>query len=184
VTGIASKSQLRMSFLRYALVAVPATVLLGTLSGALSGAGYDNPWFAALARPPILPPGWVFGAAWTSFYVLFGLALAMVLHAKGARGRERALTLFGLLLLLVLAWPFVFFAMHKVSLALSLVAAMIVVVVATILFVWRFRPLAGLLLFPGLGWLMFAAALNFQILVLNPGAETLAPDAVSTDIRL
>lgn len=184
MTGIASKSQLRMSFLRYALVAVPATVLLGTLAGALSGASIDNPWFAALARPPILPPGWLFGAAWTLFYVLLGLALAMLLHAKGARGRERALVLLGLLLALALAWPVLFFGLHKLSLALSLAAAMLVVTVVAILFVWRIRVLAGLLLFPCLAWLMFVAALNFQVMVLNPGAETLAPDAVSTDIRL
>ena len=173
-----------MSFLRYALVTVPAVVLLGTLSGALSGSGDDNAWFAALNKPAIMPPGWAFGAAWTILYILFGLSLAMVLHAKGARGRERALTLYGLQLALNLAWSPLFFGMHKVSLALSLIAAMLVVTVAMILFIWRFRPLAALLLFPYLGWLMFAAALNFQIMVLNPGAETLAPDAVSTDIRL
>lgn len=173
-----------MSFLRYALVTVPAVVLLGTLSGALSGSGDDNAWFAALTKPAIMPPGWAFGAAWTFLYILFGLSLAMVLHARGARGRERALTLYGLQLVLNLAWSPLFFGLHRISLALSLIAAMLVVTVAMILFIWRFRPLAALLLFPYLGWLMFAAALNFQIMVLNPGAETLAPDAVSTDIRL
>jgi tryptophan-rich sensory protein len=173
-----------MSFLRYALVTVPAVVLLGTLSGALAGSGYDNPWFAALEKPPSMPPGWAFGAAWTLLYVLFGLSLAMVLHARGARGRERGLVLFGIQLLLNLAWSPVFFGLHNMSLALSLIAAMIVVAVVMILYIWRIRPLAALLLFPYLGWLMFAATLNFQIMVLNPGAETLAPGAASTDISL
>ena len=36
MTGIASRAQLRMSLLRYALVAVPAVLLLGTLSGRLA----------------------------------------------------------------------------------------------------------------------------------------------------
>jgi tryptophan-rich sensory protein len=184
MTGLASPSQLRMSFLRYALVTVPAVVLLGTLSGALSGAGFDNGWFAALDKPANLPPGWAFGAAWTLLYVLLGLSFAMVLHARGARGRERALILLGLLFLLALAWPPVFFAFHKVAPALSVVAAMIVCTVAGIFILWRIRIVAALLLFPWLGWLMFAATLNFQIVSLNPDAETLAPAGASTDIAL
>jgi len=184
MTGLASKSQLRMSFLRYALFTVPAVVLLGTLSGALSGSGYDNPWFAALDKPNFMPPGWVFGAAWTILYILLGLSLAMVLHAKGAKGRERAIILFVLQLLLNFVWSPVFFGLHKVAPALSIVAAMLVVAVVMILLVWRIRIVAALLLFPYLGWLMFAVALNFEIMARNPAAETLAPAGVSTDIAL
>jgi benzodiazapine receptor len=184
MSGIASKSQLRMSFLRYALVTVPALLLLGTLSGTLSGAGSGNPWFAVLHKPPLMPPGWVFGAVWTCLYVLLGLSLAMVLHARGAKARQRAVGLFGVQLVLNLAWPPAFFAFHKVEVALSIVAAMIVVCVVMILVVWRIRVLAGLLLYPYLAWLMFASLLNYQVLILNPNADTLAPVNVRTDIPL
>ena len=64
MTGLASKSQLRMSFLRYALVTVPAIVLLGSLSSALSGAGGDSAWYQALDKSPLNPPGWTFGVVW------------------------------------------------------------------------------------------------------------------------
>jgi benzodiazapine receptor len=184
MSGIASKSQLRMSFLRYALVTVPGVLLLGTLSGALSGSGNSNPWFAALHKPPIMPPGWVFGAVWTCLYILLGLSLAMLLHARGARDRRKAIALFAVGLALNLAWSPTFFALHRVNLALSLIAAMIVVTIGTILLAWRIRPLAGLLLYPYLGWLMFASVLNYQIMTLNPDAATLAPHGVSTDIPL
>jgi len=184
MSGIASRSQLRMSFLRYALFTVPAIVLAGTLSGSLSGSGSANPWFAALAKPAIMPPGWVFGAAWTILYILLGLSLAMVLHARGAERRNRALALFAVQLLLNFSWPAVFFAMHRPGLALSIIAAMLVGTLALILVVWRIRPIAGLLLYPYLGWLMFAALLNYEIVQLNPGAETLAPAGASTDIPL
>ena len=184
MSGIASKSQLRMSFLRYALFTVPAVLLLGTLSGALSGSGSGNLWFAALHKPPLMPPGWVFGAVWTSLYVLLGLSLAMVLHARGAKDRQKVVGLFGVLVVLTLAWPPVFFAFHKLEAALSIVAAMLVVTVVTILASWRIRALAGLLLYPWLAWLMFASLLNYQLLTLNPNAGTLAPGAGSTDIPL
>ena len=81
--------------------------------------------------------------------------------------------------LLMLAWPPVFFAVHKVAPALSIIAAMIVCTVAGIFIPWRIRVVAALLLFPWLGWLMFAATLNFQIVTLNPDAETLAPTGAS-----
>jgi hypothetical protein len=53
-----------------------------------------NAWFDALEKPAIMPPGWVFGLAWTILYILLGLALALILHARGARGRGLALALF------------------------------------------------------------------------------------------
>jgi len=184
MAGIASRAQLRMSFLRYALFTVPAIVLLGTLSGALSGSAEAHPWFEALVKPALMPPGWVFGAAWTLLYILLGLSLAMVLHARGAQKRGRALVLFGLQLLLNFAWSPIFFAWHQVATALSIVAAMIVGCFALILVVWRIRPVAGLLLYPYLGWLMFAGLLNYEILRLNPDSAALAPGAASTDIAL
>jgi translocator protein len=182
--GIASKSELQMSFLRYALFTVPAVVLLGTLSGLLANSGYANPWFAALEKPPIMPPGWVFAVAWTTLYTLLGLSLAMLLYAKGARNRDKALTLFALQLLLNFAWSPLFFAAHKVSLALSVIAAMIVVAVFMIVILWKIRVWAALLILPYLCWLLFALTLNYQILILNPHAETLEPGPARIDIQL
>jgi len=184
MTGLASKSQLRMSFLRYALFTVPAVLLLGTLSGQLSGSGYGNPWFDALAKPPTMPPGWVFGVAWTILYILLGLSLAMVLHAKGAARRPRALILFVLQLLLNFAWSPAFFAFHKIDLALSLLAAMIVVTVGMVFVIWRFRVVAALLLYPYLAWLMFALMLTWQIRTLNPDGPALVSPPPTLNITL
>jgi tryptophan-rich sensory protein len=173
-----------MSFLRFALFTVPGILLLGTLSGALANAGGGNAWFAALHKPPAMPPGWVFGAVWTVLYVLLGLALAMLLHAQGAVKRRSALWLFALLLALTFAWPFVFFAFHKLTLSLSLIAAMMVLAIVLVFLLWRVRMVAALLLYPFIGWLMFAGALDYQLIGLNPDAATLAPQGASTDIPL
>ena len=173
-----------MSFLRYALVTVPAVLLLGSLSGWLSNSGYSNEWFLALRRPAIMPPGWVFGVAWTILYILLGLSLAMVLHAKGAAKRSRALALFAIQLALNFSWSPVFFAWHRPDYALSIIAAMLVGTVALILVVWRIRVVAGLLLYPYLGWLMFAGLLNYQVLTLNPNASTLEPAPREINIDL
>lgn len=182
MTALASKSQLRMSFLRYALVTVPLVLLLGILSGRASGSGYGNPWFAALIKPDSMPPGWLFGLAWTILYVLLGLALAMILHARGARGRGLAIGLFVAQLALNFAWSPVFFALHEVRVALMMIAAMLLLSVAATLLFARIRKMAALLMLPYIAWLCFAAMLTYQIMLLNPGAETLVPGEASADI--
>ncbi len=184
MSGIASRSELRMSFLRYALFTVPAVLLLGTLSGRLANSGYGNPWFDALIKPDFMPPGWLFGVAWTILYILLGLVLAMLLHAKGARGRAAAVTLFLVQLLLNYSWSPVFFALHQVTMALVIIVALVLLNLVLLVWTWRIRKVAALLLLPYLVWLCFATALNWEILRLNPDAENLAPAAGSTDIAL
>ena len=184
MTGIASRGQLRMSFLRYALVTVPLILLLGTVSGRASGSGYGNPWFDALTKPDFMPPGWVFGLVWTLLYIALGLAVAMILHARGARGRGLAILLFVAQLLLNLAWSPVFFAMHQVGLALILILAMMVLSVAVTLLFARIRTAAAWLMVPYVAWLVFAALLTWQVGQLNPYAQELVPQRGSADIPL
>ena len=184
MTGIASRSQLRMSFLRYALVTVPLVLLLGTLSGTVAGSGYGNPWFDALAKPELMPPGWVFGAAWTLLYICLGLALALVLHARGARGRGLAVGIFLAQLVLNYAWSPIFFAAHQVGLAMVVIVLMIVLAAIAALLFARIRKAAGLLMVPYLAWLFFAAFLTWQIGELNPDASQLVPPQASADIPL
>lgn len=180
--GIASRRQLRMSFLRTALVAVPLVILLGTLSGRASDAGRSNIWFAALDKPPSMPPAWAFGAAWTLLYILLGLVLTMLLHARGARNRRTALGLFVAQLALNFAWPPLFFALHETVAALLLILAMIGLSAAATMLLWRIRRRAAVLMLPYLAWLAFAALLTFQIVRLNPEAAELVQGGASADI--
>jgi tryptophan-rich sensory protein len=181
---IASPAQLRLSLLRWALVTVPLILLLGVASGRLAGAGMENPWFAALAKPAFMPPGWVFPLAWSLLYVLMGFALAIILHARRARGRKSAIGLFMVQLALNLAWSPMFFAAHQVTFALGLLIAVLVTAAATAILFARIRASAGMLMLPYVAWLVFAALLNYEIDRLNPDAEVLAPSTSSTQISL
>lgn len=181
--GIASAAQLRVSYLRWALVTVPAIVLLGTLSGVIANSGPGNLWFAALAKPAFMPPGWAFGVAWTVLYVLMGLALAMILNARGARGRGIAIAVFLLQFLMNLCWSPLFFARHQVLPAFGLILAIFVLAAITTALFMRIRTMAGVLMLPYLAWLIFAALLNWQIHVLNPEGG-LAPQGGDAQISL
>ena len=180
---IASKGQLRASYLRWALVVVPAIVFLGFLSGQIANSGYGNRWFAALAKPAIMPPAWAFPVAWTLLYILMGFALSMILHARGARMRGFAILVFLAQLACNLAWSPLFFAAHKVHGALYLIVLMLLLAgLATLLFA-RIRAIAALLMLPYLAWLCFAATLNYQVGVLNPDADALVAPGLNTQIR-
>jgi tryptophan-rich sensory protein len=168
VTELASKNQLRMSFLRIALFTVPATVLLGTVSSILSNSGYSNAWFRSLNLPSFMPPGWAFPVAWTILYVLLGLSLAMLIHARGAEKRGRLIGLFLVQMAINYAWSPVFFGMRDPTTALYLVGAMIAFTVALIVLLMPVRRAAALLLVPYLAWLVFAAALNYRVVADNP----------------
>ncbi len=179
---LASQGQLRMSFLRWALVTVPAIEFLGLASGYLSNSGYGNRWFAFLDKPDITPPGLVFAIVWPLLYLLLALALAMILHARGARGRGLAITLFLVQLVCNFAWSPLFFGAHEATLAFYLIVVILVLAIATTLLFGRIRSLAAWLMLPYLVWLGFASALAFTIDQKNPDAETLVAPAVSTQI--
>lgn len=184
MSELALPGQLRMSFLRVALVTVPLILFLGILSGVAAGSGYANTWFAALVKPAAMPPAWAFPVAWTLLYILIGLALAMVLAARGADGRWIGIALFLLQLGLNYAWSPVFFAAHMVGAAFAIILLMILLTIATILAFARIRPRAAALMLPYLAWICFAAWLNHEIDALNPGAETLAPAQSSAQVQL
>jgi translocator protein len=181
---IATKEQLRWAFLRWAIVTVPLILLLGFASSRLAPGGAENRWYAMLVKPAGTPPDWVFPVVWSALYVLMGLALAMVLNARGSRFRGMAIAVFVAQLIANLTWSPLFFGAHQVQPALFLLVAILVLaVIATVLFM-RVRRTAALLMLPYLVWLCYAAFLNWQIDTLNPNASTLVPPSSSTQIQI
>lgn len=175
MTELASPGQLRASLLRWSLFLAPLLLLLGTISGMMSNSGGNNFWFAGLEKPAIYPPPATFGIVWTVLYLLMGVALAMVVTARGAPGRGLAIGVFVVQFLLNLAWSPVFFGMELMVPGFYLLLAIDLAVLVTVVLFYRVRPLAAWLLMPYLAWVLFAAVLNWQFVQANPeeaaGAE-------------
>ena len=108
---------------------------------------------------------------WSILYVLMGISLAMILSARGARGRGLAVSAFLVQLALNFSWSPVFFAMHQITAAFWVAVAMGVATLVTIVLFWRIRPVAGMLLLPYLAWIGVACTLNYEIGRLNPDAD-------------
>lgn len=183
MTEIASRGQLLGALMRWVAVFVPAMLLLGFLSAAASNSGEQNAWFAALIKPALYPPAQVFPLVWSVAYVLMGLALAIIASARGSAGRGLAITMFALHVVLNLVWSPLFFGGHRIVLALVDIAAMGVTLALSILLFARLRPVAAWLLVPVMGWIIFAGVLNWQIQVLNPGADGAADPVASVHVK-
>ena len=167
---LTSPAQIRASIVRWVLFLVPTIMLLGFLSGQVGGDA-SSPWFQSLEKPAIFPPPVTFGIVWSALYFLMGLAFALVCAAWGARFRTLAIVAFLVQLALNLAWSPTFFGAHQITLAQYLLVAIDVAVLVTIVLFFRVRRLAGWLLVPYLGWVLFATVLNWQFLQLNPHAD-------------
>lgn len=181
---LASPAQLRASILRWSLFTVPLVLGLGFLSGVAARSGPGNPWFDALEKPGLYPPPITFGIVWSILYVLMGVALALVIAARGAHLRGPAIVAFGVQLLINLAWSPVFFGMHQISLALGVIVALLLALVVTIAIFWQVRRLAAALLFPYILWVCFASLLNLQFLQLNPWADGASGSGAAVRVEL
>lgn len=126
-------------------------------------------WYAALEKPAFSPPNWVFAPVWFLLYLMMGVALYLVWTAKKSPSRTKqwALTFFGLQLALNSAWSIIFFGLKNPFYALIDLIALLLVLIATILFFWKISRTAAWLLLPYLAWGMFAALLNASIWQLN-----------------
>lgn len=85
------------------------------------------------------------------------LALCYVAAALGAVASVNAL------------WSWLFFAWQLGGVAFAEVLLLWVLIAATLVAFWWFSRIAALLLVPYLGWVSFAAVLNFWLWRANPG---------------
>ncbi|AGG87382.1 tryptophan-rich sensory protein [Rhodanobacter denitrificans] len=125
-------------------------------------------FYRQLAQPTWAPPSAVFGPVWSLLYALMGIAAWLVWREGGGRRQRGVLALFVLQLAINALWSWLFFGWHRGALAFADIVLLWLLIGATAIGFWRVRPLAGALLLPYLGWVSFAAALNFVVWQLNP----------------
>ena len=93
------------------IICVGGTLILGFLSGLISGAtaGYTN-----YTRPALTPPDIVFSIVWPVLYFMMGTSLYIAI--KNAEDNKTLCWFVGLYvfqLVLNLVWPFIFFSKNK-----------------------------------------------------------------------
>lgn len=145
-------------------LAIPLGV--GVLATLLTGNGMRA--YAELNRPPLSPPGWVFGVVWTILYLLMGYASYLVWTADAdEESKKKALKLYGAQLAVNYLWPLVFFGLQWRLLAFGILVVLWVLIYYTIRAFSDIDEKAGNLMLPYIVWVSFAAYLNLGAYLLN-----------------
>ena len=148
------------------IIALAIPLGVGVLAGLCSRGGMAA--FAALQKPPLTPPGWVFPVVWTVLYVMMGYASYLIYTSGEPTGAVRvALAAYGVSLAVNLLWPQFFFGQGAYMAAFLLLCALFVLVLWTARLFGALVPKAGALLVPYLIWIVYAGYLNFGIARLN-----------------
>jgi benzodiazapine receptor len=147
------------------IVSMAVALAVGAVGG-LATASSVTDWYTTLHKPWFNPPNALFAPVWTLLYILMGVAAWLVWRRRRPGGGQ-ALALYGLQLLLNLAWPLVFFGLHSPRLGLVDIAFLLVALLATIVAFYRIDRVAAVLLLPLAAWTAFAAALNAAIWRMN-----------------
>ncbi|WMJ89163.1 TspO/MBR family protein [Anaerocolumna sp. MB42-C2] len=147
------------------LVFVLITELAGVLSS--SASGNAGQIYTTLTKPPLSPPGWLFGVIWPVLYLLMGIAAYIIYQSRQIPDREKAINLYWIQLFVNFLWPIVFFRFEWYWLSVFVILLLIVLVLITTIWFYRINKAAGLLMVPYLLWIIFAAYLNIGVAILN-----------------
>jgi tryptophan-rich sensory protein len=152
------------------LLALAGWILLAGAAGAIGSVASvrSASFYLGLERPAWAPPSWIFGPVWTTLYVLMGVAAWLVWRERGRVPVRGALTLFVVQLAFNALWTWLFFVWRQGGLAFAEILLLAALVAATAAAFRRVRRLAGALLLPYLGWVLFATALTWAVWRRNP----------------
>ena len=134
------------------------------IGGLFTGEGVPSDWYQNLNKAPWTPPGWVFGAAWTTIMICFSVYMAIL---------WKKITLKNLLYLYIaefilnVIWNPLFFHFKWINVALlsiSLLTILIIYIAVSLRVEMRYKTL---LIFPYLIWLIIATSLNGYIVLYN-----------------
>jgi benzodiazapine receptor len=157
-----------------------ATALaVGAVTTALAVGGAYGPgprrpgttlWYATLRKPGFVPPGPVFGVAWSVLGVALMFSGYRLLTAAPTPGRRRALTGWTLNVASIGAWPWLFFGRKQLGASVAMAAGMCVSAVAYVRQAARVDMPATLASLPFVGWLFFALAMDEEVARRNTGS--------------
>lgn len=126
--------------------------------------GPQTEWYLNLNKAPWTPPGWVFGAAWTTIMICFSIYMAQLYMQLKTK---KVIGLFVLQVLLNVSWNYVFFNQHMVVFALVIIASLTLLILYFFTSFYKKIKLVSLLLLPYIIWLFIATSLNYYVFANN-----------------
>lgn len=137
-------------------------IALGRLVGLIISQFMD---YNTLQKPPLSPPGFIFGIVWSILYLLIGIAYGMLVY-KGKSDAEVS-KIYWTQLIVNLIWPILFFV-FKLRLFSSIwIIILLILVISMVIKFYKKDKIIGYSQIPYLLWIMFATYLNIGVYILN-----------------
>ncbi|MDW7672197.1 MAG: TspO/MBR family protein [Bacillota bacterium] len=124
--------------------------------------------YQELIKPPLSPPGWIFGPVWTLLYTMMGIACFRIITTGFDRTEvQRAVFIFIFQLGLNFLWPYLYFTLGLRGAAFAEIILLWAMIILCIWLFFAIDTMAGWLMVPYLCWVSFAAYLNGATWYLN-----------------
>ena len=137
------------------------------IGGILIGNPGTNAWYQNVNKAPWTPPGWVFGAAWTTIMVCFSLFLYEVSKKYSTIELKWFYILVAVQWFLNVLWNPVFFRYQFVFTGLLMIIALTILVGWFTYWGFKNIGLSGFYVLPYFIWLIIATSLNGYIYLKN-----------------
>lgn len=135
------------------------------IGGLFTSKGVPSDWYSGLNKAPWTPPGWTFGAAWTSIMICFSVYMAYLWPVSA--NKNLLIALYVIQLILNIAWNPSFFYFHQVFGSLLLISSLTILIGFMLFLYWPELKLKSLLIAPYFIWLLIASSLNAYIWLKN-----------------
>ncbi|GAB1446880.1 tryptophan-rich sensory protein [Flammeovirgaceae bacterium] len=135
------------------------------IGGLFTSSGVTSDWYVNILKAPWTPPGWVFGAAWTTIMICFGIYMAYVWPT--VENKSLLIGLYAIQCILNVSWNPTFFYYHNVLAGLFLITGLTVLVGVFLFLYWSELKLLSILIVPYFIWLLIATSLNGYIYIKN-----------------
>ena len=137
-------------------------IALGGLVGLIISQFMD---YNTLQKPPLSPPGFIFGIVWSILYLLMGIAYGILVY-KGKSDAEVS-KIYLTQLIVNLIWLILFFV-FKLRLFSSIwIIILLILVISMVIKFYKKDKIIGYSQIPYLLWIMFATYLNIGVYILN-----------------
>ena len=136
------------------------------MMGMMTTANIDS-WYKEIHRSSLTPQGYVFGIVWPVLYLLIAIAGWRIWNIEKVKSLKQLKYLYITQMLLNWLWTPVFFGLHYITVSLIILLAMILSTVTLCFKIYKIDILILYLLMPYALWQLFAAYLNFYIVLNN-----------------
>lgn len=141
-------------------IAIP--LILGGLIGLVISKTMD---YNTLTKPPLSPPGFLFGIVWSILYILMGVSYSILDVNNLETSKET--NIYYLQLAVNLLWPIIFFTLKWRLFASIWIVLLLVLIIYMIITFYKKNKISAYLQIPYLLWTIFATYLSFGVYVLN-----------------